>query len=161
MSVLYKSLPRLRLTTGLLALWLECQTLDQEYTLLHMRESAGQFTDIMYRPYTYRILNISWLNLSCRTFRAGSRAEPRMIQSKKLFSWFYDRHPISRPSLTDRFQASPRRILLLPHPLPPLPSVGLTGETQEDWREITCWLERGDWVGKEPNHVTARKSGPL
>jgi hypothetical protein len=37
-----------------------------------------------------------------------------------------------------------RMIWLLPHPLPPFPSVSSTGGTQEDWeRETTCW--RGRW----------------
>jgi hypothetical protein len=46
--------------------------------------------------------------------------------------------------------------------LPPLPSVGSTGDTQEDWeRETTLLWERGEESGKEPNHMMARKPGHL
>ncbi len=41
----------------------------------------------------------------------------------------------------------------LPHPLPPLPWVSSTGDTQEDWeRETTWWRERGggDGEGAKP-----------
>jgi hypothetical protein len=48
-------------------------------------------------------------------------------------------------------------------PLPSLPSVSATGDTQEDRKRETTrlWWERGEGMGKEPNHTTARKSGPL
>ncbi len=51
-----------------------------------------------------------------------------------------------------------------PTPTPPhLQSVGSTRDTKEDWEsETTCWQEKGEeGMGKEPNHTTARKPGPL
>jgi hypothetical protein len=47
-----------------------------------------------------------------------------------------------------------------PNPLPPLPSVILTGDIQDDW-ETFCWWEGGEGVGEELNHTILRKSGPL
>ncbi len=42
----------------------------------------------------------------------------------------------------------------------PLPSVSSTGDTQKDFeRETIYWREKG--AGEEPNHMTARKPGPL
>jgi hypothetical protein len=50
-----------------------------------------------------------------------------------------------------------RLIWLLPHPL--LPSVSLTGDTEEDLEKIdNLPTKGGEWKG--PNHTAARKLGP-
>ncbi len=46
-----------------------------------------------------------------------------------------------------------------PSPPPHLSSISSTGDTQEDWERLASG-RKGEGVG-EPNHTTARKTGPL
>ncbi len=75
----------------------------------------------------------------------------------------------THPEINEWFledQAFSQSYDLAPHPphFPhPLPSVCSTGHTQEDRkreRQVTHG-RRGERVGEEPNHMTARKPGPL
>ncbi len=88
----------------------------------------------------------SHVSYLCRVVWLRSFCESRQLRGygTRHRVWFIEDQALSRCM-----------ICLLPPPLP-LTTVSSTGDTQEDWeRETTCWRERLEGVGEEPNHTMA------